>query len=60
MHDTFSSLSTRSIALRVLPAIIALLMLLVGPPETPSSSQPQRPAQGDTSLEATGTTKSPP
>jgi hypothetical protein len=58
MNDTFSSLSARSIALRVLPAVIVLLMLLVGPPKTPSSSQPQRSAHGDTSLEATGATKS--
>ena len=35
MHDNFSSLSGRAIVLRVLPAIVAILMLLFGPKEAP-------------------------
>lgn len=55
MNDTFSSLSARAIALRVLPAVIAVLMLLLGPPEAMRSKQ--RTAQGNASAPSAGATK---
>jgi hypothetical protein len=40
VNDTLPSLSKRSIALRVLPAVVALTMLVIGPPSAPPQAGP--------------------